>query len=84
MSEVPTVSLYIVLLPFSSDYLAGFDSISKQSTTTKDPLLAKKFSNKRDIKLRPGEALVELTVQLDNVTISAPFRPHRHIIKKED
>lgn len=74
------VSLYVVKKP-SGEYLGGFDASKGQPVLVTNPLLAKKFSNKYDIKLRPDELLVELTVDLAaaNVAVSDPFRPHRRI-----
>lgn len=80
-NEVSTVvSLYIVKKP-SGEFLGGFDADIGKPVLVTNPLLAKKFSNKYDIKLRPDELVVELTVDLahSDVNISDPFRPHRRV-----
>ncbi len=76
------VSLYVVKNP--AGYLAGFNSAEGKANFVEDPLKAKKFSNKYDIKLRPDETVVELQVDLSsaNVKISEPFRPHRRKVEK--
>jgi hypothetical protein len=78
------VALYVVK---NSDgqYFAGFDSTKRQAVLVESPLVAKKFTNKYDIKLRPNETVVELCVDLtkSHVTVSAPFRPQRRIAKTE-
>lgn len=74
------VSLYVVKNS-AGTYFGGFDSTKNQANLVSDPIHAKKFTNKYDIKLRPDEQLVELTVDLSksNVTVSEPFRPHRRV-----
>lgn len=73
-----TVSLYVVK-SVDGTFFAGFDSSKGQANFVVDPREAKKFTNKYDIKLRPEETLVELSVDLSKVevTVSEPFRPHR-------
>lgn len=72
------VFLYVVQ---NSDkkYFAGFDAEKGQATFIEDPLFAKKFSNKYDIRLRPDENLIELAFDLceSPVKFSEPFRPQR-------
>lgn len=72
------VSLYVVK---GADglYFAGFDTEKGKANFVSDPLGAKKFTNKYDIKIRPEETLVELKVDLSKaeVQVSEPFRPHR-------
>lgn len=72
------VSLYVVQC-VNGLYLAGFNAEQQRAVFVDDPLFAKKFSNKNDIKLRPEELVVELTVDLEStdVSISEPFRPFR-------
>lgn len=72
------VSLYVVKGADGS-YFAGFDAEKGKANFVGDPLTAKKFTNKYDIKIRPEETLVELKVDLRNspVQVSEPFRPHR-------
>lgn len=75
-----TVALYVVK---SADgrYFAGFDSARGRASFVDDAILAKKFTNKHDIKLRPEETLVELSIDLSQVAvkISDPFRPARRL-----
>ena len=72
------VSLYVVKSADGS-YFAGFDAGQGKANFVADPLGAKKFTNKYDIKIRPEETLVELKVDLSKsaVQVSEPFRPHR-------
>lgn len=72
------VSLYVVKSADGS-YFAGFDATQGKANFVADPLAAKKFTNKYDIKIRPEETLVELKVDLNKsaVQVSEPFRPHR-------
>jgi hypothetical protein len=72
------VSLYVVRAA-SGEYFAGFDTVQKKANFVKDPIYGKLFSNKYDIKLRPDEMVVELTIDLArvHVSVSEPFRPHR-------
>lgn len=74
------VSLYVVKSA-TGDFFGGYDSTLGKASFVSDPLKAKKFTNKYDIKLRPEETLVELAVDLSNVnvTVSEPFRPQRRI-----
>ncbi len=80
-----TVSLYVVKSANGS-YFAGFDATKGQANFVTDPREAKKFTNKYDIKLRPEETLVEISVNLLTTTdlkISEPFRPHRRVQKPQ-
>jgi hypothetical protein len=74
------VSLYVVKTT-DGKYFAGFDVDNGCANYVTDPRAGKKFTNKYDIKLRPGETLVELTVDLSksDVQISEPFRPQRRV-----
>jgi len=60
-------------------FFAGFDPAQNTTLTSDDPRTAKWFNNRFNIKLRPGESLVELKVSPVNgvVSISAPFRPRK-------
>lgn len=73
-----TVALYVIRVAEDS-YFGGFDAQKGEATIVADPIMAKKFTNKRDIKLRPHETVVEILVDLtrSSVTISEPFRPRR-------
>ncbi len=70
------VSLYVVRSA-NQQYFGGYDSQSKKAVFVDSPLHAKKFTNKYDVKLRPEETLVEISVDLaqSHHVISAPFRP---------
>lgn len=72
------VSLYAVKTA-DGTFFAGFDAGQGKANFVVDPLEAKKFTNKYDIKLRPEETLVEIQVDLAKspVNVSEPFRPHR-------
>lgn len=76
------LSVYVVM---GSDgkFFGGFNSIENRAVFVDDPKQAKKFTNKHDIKLRPDEQLVELSIDLSQaaVEISAPFRPQRKSTK---
>lgn len=83
MQDQNVVSLYVVKTGDGA-YFAGFDATQGKASFVTDPLAAKKFTNKYDIKLRPEETLVELKVTLaqTNVAVSDPFRPHRRKTSK--
>lgn len=74
------VSLYVVR-GASGTYFAGFDTAQNKANFVTDPKEGKKFTNKFDVKLRPDETLVELSVDLSKVevAVSEPFRPHRKV-----
>lgn len=78
MDESCVVSLYVVKTA-DDTYFGGFNADEQKASFVSNPLAAKKFTNKYDIKLRPEESLVELRVDLASVDvdISEPFRPHR-------
>jgi aconitase A len=75
------VSLYVVRTP-EGKYFGGFDPSKGRANFVDDARLGKKFTNKYDIKLRPDEALVELTVDLSSVEVkvSEPFRPRHRVV----
>lgn len=70
------VSLYVVRAA-NQQYFGGYDAQSRKAIFVESPLHAKKFTNKYDVKLRPEETLVEISVDLEKSqhTISSPFRP---------
>jgi aconitase A len=78
MDESCVVSLYVVKTA-DGTYFGKFDPVEGKPTFVSNPLAAKKFTNKYDIKLRPEETVQELKVDLSKVEvdISEPFRPHR-------
>lgn len=65
-------------------FFAGFDSEQGKADFVDNPLDAKLFTNKYEIKLRPDEKLIEYSIDLSktNVKLSEPFRPKRRILKK--
>lgn len=75
-----TVSLYVVKA-VNGKYFAGFDASKGVAGFVDDPRQAKTFTNKYDIKLRPEEMIVEMTVDLMDaeITYSDPFRPARRM-----
>ena len=60
-------------------FFAGFDAEQGKADFVDNPLDAKLFTNKYEIKLRPQERLVEFSVDISkqNTTLSEPFRPKR-------
>lgn len=80
MQDNMFVSLYVVKVK-DGQYFGGFDPLKGASSFVDNPLAAKKFSNKYDIKLRPQETLVEITIDLakSSHVISEPFRPNRRV-----
>lgn len=83
MNEKNTnVSLYVVRNP-SGKYFAGFNPLEGTTTFVDDAITAKKFSNKNDIRLRPEEMLVELSVDLATIPVkmSEPFRPKKKVAR---
>lgn len=72
------VALYVVKNG-DGQFFAGYDSSKQQANLVEDPIHAKKFTNKYDIKLRPNETIVELSIDLtkSSVAVSEPFRPQR-------
>lgn len=84
VNESPVVSLYVVR-ESNGTYFAGFDPAVGKASFVSDPVSAKMFSNKYEIKLRPEETIVELKISLtpDNVKASEPFRPVRRALKPQ-
>ena len=72
---------YAVVSP-DGKFFAGFDTDQGKAAFSDDPLDAKLFTNKYEIKLRPQETLVEFTVGLskDNTVLSNQFRPKKRAI----
>lgn len=72
------VALYVIKNG-DGQFFAGYDSSKQQANLVDNPIHAKKFTNKYDIKLRPNESMVELSIDLEQVAvnISEPFRPQR-------
>lgn len=75
---------YAVKTP-SEKYFGGFNTETNTPNLVNDVKLAKLFSNKFDIKLRPGEQIVDITITLrdSNISISKPFRPRRKVTKQQ-
>lgn len=65
-------------------FFAGFNPELGKADFVDNPLDAKLFNNKYEIKLRPQERLVEYSIELskDNVTLSEPFRPKKRTLNK--
>ena len=84
MDQNYIVSLYVVQTA-DKTYFAGFDTEKGRANFVKDPLAAKHFTNKYDIKLRPEEMIRELTIDLSksDVNVSEPFRPQRKKAEKK-
>jgi len=82
VNESPVVSLYVVR-EANGTFFAGFDPVAGKASFVNDPTQAKKFTNKYEIKLRPEEMIVELSVSLtpETVKVSEPFRPVRRTLK---
>lgn len=72
---------YAVVSP-DGKFFAGFDPDQGKAAFSDDPLDAKLFTNKYEIKLRPQETLVEFTVGLSksNTVLSNQFRPKKRAI----
>jgi hypothetical protein len=79
MSEIYGQSFYAVLNDDTGEYFAGFDPEAGKSNMVPNPLGAKLFTNKNQVKLRPNERLVEIEADLSasNTSVSEPFRPRR-------
>ena len=60
-------------------FFAGFNTDEGKADFVENPLDAKLFSNKYEIKLRPQERLVEFSIDLskENIKLSEPFRPKK-------
>jgi hypothetical protein len=67
----------------SGKYFAGFNTETNSPNLVDDIKSAKLFSNKFDIKLRPGEYIVDIGVVLtdSNISVSKPFRPRKKTVK---
>lgn len=83
-TDVVSHNFYAIQSP-DGTFFAGFDPKEGKADFVENPLDAKLFNNKYDIKLRPQESIVEFSVDLskDNVRLSEPFRPKRRIVKKQ-
>lgn len=74
------VSLYVIKTA-DGNYFGGFDPSKDRAVYVDDALCAKKFTNKYDVKLRPDEFMVEITVDLKSAKakLSEPFRAPRRV-----
>lgn len=72
-----SISLYAIVRDQDGRFFGGFNPEKGEPVIVDDIFSAKLFSNKFDIRIRPDEKIVEVTIDLtpQNVTISAPFRP---------
>lgn len=77
-TDTVTHHFYAVVLPDGS-YFAGYDPIQGKASFVNNVYDAKLFTNKYEIKLRPQENLVEVSISLNanNTVISQQFRPKR-------
>lgn len=71
-------SFYIVKTD-DGKYFAGFNPDKGESEFVDNPLAAKMFMGKNNIKLRHNEKMVEVYVEFseENCRLSEPFRPRR-------
>ena len=73
-----THSFYVVK-GADDKYFAGFNPAEQKAAMVDDPKVAKWFSNRFEIPLRPTETLVEVKVDPSKgvVSVSEPFRPRK-------
>lgn len=86
MEDVKSVDQHFYAVKTSDDkFFAGFNVESNSPNIVSDIKSAKLFSNKFDIKLRPNESIVDVTITLtdSNISISKPFRPRRKLNKNQ-
>ncbi len=85
-NDIVSHNFYAVLTA-EGKFFAGFNPEEGKADFVENPLDAKLFSNKYEIKLRPQERLVEFSIDLSkhNVQLSEPFRPKKRVepFKKE-
>jgi hypothetical protein len=76
--DIVSHHFYAVVSP-DGKFFAGYDPEQGKAAFTENPLDAKLFTNKYEIKLRPQETLVEYTVELSksNTVLSNQFRPKK-------
>lgn len=74
--ELVEHSFYAVMND-TSKFFAGYNPAVGSADFVDNIFDSKLFTNKYEIKLRPTERLVEVTIQLgkSNTVISEPFRP---------
>lgn len=72
-----SISLYAIVRDQDGRYFGGFNPEKGEALIVDDVLDAKLFSNKFDVKLRPDEKIVEISIDLtpENTRVSTPFRP---------
>lgn len=72
-----SISLYAIVRIQDGRYFGGFNPEKGEALIVDDILDAKLFSNKFDVKLRPDEKIVEISIDLtpENTRVSTPFRP---------
>ncbi len=77
-TDVFTHSFYAVK-GADNKYFGGFNPAENKATLVDSPEVAKWFSNRFEIRLRPNEMLVEIKVDPKKgvVSISEPFRPRK-------
>lgn len=85
-SQEPMVEQHFYAVKTASEkFFAGFNTQTNTPNLVDDVKSAKLFSNKFDIKLRPGEYIVDVTIKLrdSNISVSKPFRPRRKVVKQQ-
>jgi hypothetical protein len=82
MNESFTQSVYAIRDEHGT-FFAGFNATLGKADVSAVATKAKWFTNRYDIKLRPGETLVELKIDPEAgvVSISEPFRPRKRTDK---
>lgn len=86
MENMQSVEQHFYAVKTADDkYFAGFNPETNSPNIVEDVKSAKMFSNKFDIKLRPNESIVDITITLTdtNVSVSKPFRPRRKTNKPQ-
>jgi hypothetical protein len=83
MEHTNAVQRFYAVQVAENQFFAGFNPELGKAEIVDSPFKAKLFTNKYEIKLRPAETLVELTVELNlqNTELSNPFRPKRRTVK---
>lgn len=86
MENTQSVEQHFYAVKTADDkFFAGFNTESNSPNIVSDVKSAKLFSNKFDIKLRPNESIVDVTITLTdaNISVSKPFRPRRKVNKPQ-
>lgn len=83
-NDIVCHNFYAVQTP-DGKFFAGFNAELGKADFVDNPLDAKLFTNKYEIKLRPQEQLVEFSIDVskENTTLSDPFRPKRRVEREK-